>query len=147
MKTIIYILTSFTCLVGCKSSIEKDQKLEPGMYYLNRNLSNDTLFFQSNKPKSIIRDWGLKKWKITEDSVLRFDDRGILTFSGMDKCSYSVKQDTLILEYNSPDTDGAKRKKEIEKYLVIETTKISLTLDPIYGGNSKKTHTRLDIQL
>jgi hypothetical protein len=117
------------------------------MYYLNRNLSNDTLFFQSNKPKSIIRDWGLKKWKITEDSVLRFDDRGILTFSGMDKCSYSVKQDTLILEYNSPDTDGAKRKKEIEKYLVIETTKISLTLVPIYGGNSKKTHTRRDIQL
>lgn len=111
------------------------------MFYFNRHHSRDTLFLQSVKPYSAIRDWGLMKWKITEDSIFRFDDRGLYSYLGTDKCSYTMNFDTLTLESirkNGIDLK-TKTKKEIEKFLVIESNKKSLILVPIYDKKKQKS--------
>jgi len=119
------------------------------MYFLNKNLSNDTLFFQLNKPKSVVRDWGLIKWQVTEDSVFRYDDRGIYNSAEMNKCSYVLNNDTLTLKIVRINDKKMKEKKEIDfvKYIVIKSNKISLTLLPINDSISIKSEIRSDVQL
>lgn len=147
MKQTIHILLLLLFLISCTNSKKDLHKLESGVYYLNNKLSNDTLYFQKNKPKSLIRDWNLKLvWKINKDSIYQRDNHGLYDCYGRDKCRYSIKKDTLIIQYKSKSGIDCKTPTgiEIDKYCIVETSK---TYFRIIQPENHRSKIRTDVQL
>ena len=134
-------------LTACTNSKMNVHKLEQGVYYLNNKLSNDTLYFQKNKPKSLIRDWDLQQvWEIVKDSLYRTDIHGLYPCLGKDKCRYSISRDTLIVQYKSKSGMDCKTPTGIliNKYYIVESSK---TYFRIVLPENEGSKIRTDIQL
>jgi maltoporin len=151
LRSTVHILFILSFLIGCKNSKKDIQKLESGVYYLNYKLSGDTLFFQTNNPKNLIRNWNKTVWKITEDSIFQDDSRGLSYYFGKDKCSYSLNDNTLTVKYKSNIGEQNKLHNEkvinMDKYIVLKSDKDFLQLIEIADSNAMSSKIRSDIQI
>jgi len=86
--------------------------------------------------------WDYKIWRVTKDSIFQEDD---LSFAiGRDKCSYSLKNDTLTVRYWG---QMGNRKMIEDKYVLIKSDKDSLQLLNIFDRMHLGEKIREDIQL
>ncbi len=153
MKNSIFLFFLIIITVGCTNAKNKQAKtvLEPGVYYLDSKRSRDTLFFQTTKPISLIRNWNLTTWEIDEDSIFQKDHKGFAEHFGKDKCSYSLQNDTLIVTYRNRIEElkhpSSKAIYSFDKYLVLLSGNGFLHLLKIEDEKKVNSDIRSDIQL
>ncbi len=94
MNNALQIVTILIVTVSCsgeQTSVNFEENyLEPGTFYLNYRLSNDTLKFQAKKYDQ--GNWNNTKWKISMDSIFHSDNRGLAKFIGKDRAAYTLKK-------------------------------------------------------
>ena len=143
MKSVILIILSFLFILGCSNKSVKRpthaSKLFDGTYYSDERNHSDTLVFQSKKPLSRLKRWSMMVWEISQDSIIRQDYRGLLSFFGEANCTYTLKSNLLTLKYESG----------FGKYKVVKSTKNRLELIELTTSTyPRKDHdVRSDIQL
>lgn len=153
MKNSIFLFFLIIITVGCTNAKNKQAKtvLEPGVYYLDSKRSRDTLFFQTTKPISLIRNWNLTTWEIDEDSIFQKDHKSFAEHFGKDKCSYSLQNDTLIITYRNRIEElkhpSSKAIYSFDKYLVLLSGNGFLHLLKIEDEKKVNSDIRSDIQL
>ena len=152
MTKALQILPVLIFLVGCSTGNKVDTifKLTEGTFYLNKNLSNDTLRFQLEKFDK--GDWNNTVWRITEDTIYQEDSRGLSYLFGKDRRKYTLNNDTIYIWMNTRnENSGAdkKRQNSIEKYWVLKSDEQQLELIDLNKNNVLDTmhEIRSDIQL
>ncbi|MNK51231.1 hypothetical protein D3C87_701290 [compost metagenome] len=129
-------------LAGCCSEStknpESEQKLVDGTYYTYTRRGFDTISFSTKRSDSRFKSWFEKRWEIKGDSIFRMD-----RFFG-ERCSYSLKSDTLRLKFRWEDSE----KWNTDTYHVISATKEEITLVKIHSRRKGHANSiRTDIQL
>jgi hypothetical protein len=147
MKSPIFIILFFSLILGCSNEPAKQSthevKLFEGTYYTDEWQHSDTLVFESKKPYSKIRSWSMMIWKVSGDSIVRQDCRGLLSFFGKANCAFTLKADLLTLKYESEHESG------FDRYKVLTSTRKRLELIALTKSThpKKDSDIRSDIQL
>lgn len=146
MKNPVLILISFLFIFGCTNESVKqparEVQLFEGTYYTDEWKHSDTIIFESKRPQSKIRGWSTMTWKVSRDSIVRQDCRGLLSFFGKANCTFTLKADILTLRYQSEQGSG------FDKYKIVKSTGKRFELIALTEStHSKKEEIRTDIQL
>ena len=126
----LYILSFFLAFTACVRESEEPVSLYEGTFYLSKEKSKDTLFFQKTKPPTILRNWQIDKWSIKGDSIFQEDSRGFAYFLGFDKCKFRLKSDTLFVSYVKKIRPNYERTNltVTRQYLILKSNKQHLEL-------------------
>jgi|GEM_PF-4969026 len=146
MKSPVFVLISFLFILGCTNESVKQPtheiQLFEGTYYTDEWKHSDTIIFESKRPQSKIRGWSTMTWKVSRDSIIRQDSRGLLSFLGKANCAFKLKVGLLTLKYQSEHESG------FERYKVVKSTRKRFELIALTEStHSKKEEIRTDIQL
>lgn len=143
LKKLGVILVSLFLIISCSNKPAKlpdKMRLHEGTFHTNKWKHSDTIVFLSKKPKSIVRGWSELVWRVTKDSIVREDSRGL---NSKANCTYTLKSDFLTLKYQSEQGSG------FDKYKVLKITQEELKLVGLEESFSSKeaNSIRSDIQL
>lgn len=149
LRSLLLILFIALINVRCTDSQMENKKIFEGTYYYINKGHQDTILFQSQEPEGRLWRFNYIHWRVIKDSIYQEDSHGLYTFTGQDKCVYSISNDTLILKYikKNPWTEQHANKIDLKvvKYVILSSNKHFIQLIPL--NKDTKSNIRSDIQL